>query len=136
MKIQNFKRIIRENFKEEYGELVDGLGLSLNGFAESIITAMSGYLNDDNINQITTSVDVIVDATGKPRSATDIKATIKGKIIGTQVIKCENLTNSNGYLSTAPFITYTDNGGLLRVNHITGLISNNKYRLTVRVFGS
>lgn len=136
MKIQNFKRIIRENFDQEYGELVDGLGLSLNGFAESLVTALSGYLNDDNINQSTTTLDVTVDATGKPRSITDLKANVKGKVTGTQVIRVENLTSSTSYPEGCPFLSFTDNGGLLRINNVTGLTAGNKYRLTVRVFGS
>lgn len=136
MKIQNFKRIIRENFDQEYGELIDGLGLSLNGFAESLVTALSGYLNDDNLNQSTATLDVTVDATGKPKSVTDLKANVKGKVVGTQVIRVENLTSSTSYPKACPFISFTDNGGLLRVNNVTGLAEGYKYRLTVRVYGS
>lgn len=135
-KIQSFKRIIKENFDSDYQDLIDAIGGSINVFAEDVINAFNKNITvDDNLKMEYKDVDVTVNASGLPNITTQYKTVLLGRIKGVSVERAENLTNSTTYPTSAPFITFTQNDQVITIKHITGLVANNKYRLTVLTKG-
>ena len=130
MKVQGFKRIVREDFPEEQQDLADKLGFSINAFADDIINLVNNNITiDDNLNWQVKEVDIVVDASGIPVNSVQFKSTLKGRCKGCQVTRADNLTNTNTYPTSAPFVSFTDNNGVIIINHVSGLQANQKYRL-------
>ncbi|MDO3651371.1 hypothetical protein, partial [Nocardia mangyaensis] len=51
---------------------------------------------------------------------------------GILVVRAQNITTSTNYPTSSPFINYyIGNDGLLRFSKITGLVANEKYKLTL-----
>ena len=134
MKLNNIKRIIEEDFSQDDRLLVRKLSFSLNPFLEQISTLFNKNIDFDNLNQEVINVSVELDALGIPKTQIDIKTSLKTKIKGCHCIRAINLTN-NSYPTSAPFITFTPNGNLLRINHVAGLPANVKYELSVILIG-
>jgi hypothetical protein len=136
MKIQSFKRIVKESFPDEQREFAGLIGDSVNVFAEEVLNAFNKKISvDDNLNMEYKEVEVTVDASGIPKNVLQYKVGLQGKVRGVMVVKVENLTNTNAYPVGAPFATFSTNNNVITVNHITGLIANNKYRLTLLSLG-
>jgi len=134
-RIQNFKRIITEDYEDEYKNLVSKLGSSINTFADEVTSALDNNLSiDDNLNIAKKTLTVTVDASGLPLSSTSVKSGLSGSCIGIQVIGAINLTNSTTSPTSTPFISYDDNGGVIKVNKITNLQANDKYQLNLILY--
>jgi len=134
-KLSGFKRVIKEEFKEEYQELIDKLGYSVNSFAEEVINAFNGNINEDNILDKSKTITTTLDSSGIPTQDLSFKSGLVGKTKGIIVVKAENLTNPNTYPTGAPFCTFSENNGIVSVSHITGLPASQKYRLTLKIIG-
>lgn len=136
MKLQGFKRIVKENFPEEYRELVDILGNSINSLAEDILNATNKNLSvDDNLRMEYKDIEVSMGTNGTPKMLTQFKTSLSGRIRGMSVIKVENSTSPGTAPNDAPFLTWTVNNQVFTITNITGLNDNTKYRLTVLLFG-
>lgn len=132
MKIQSFKRIVKENFPEKSRDIADAIGGSVNVFAEEVLNAFNKKITvDDNLNMEYKEVDVTVNEQGVPVNKTEYKVNLLGRIRGVSVIRADILSNSRAYLNGAPFITFSLNNDLVIIQHITGLVPGVKYRLTL-----
>lgn len=135
MKVNNFKRIIKEDVKEEYRELVEKLAFSINPFAEEVVKALSNNLNiQDNFNQKIRDITVEVDSNGIPKVKTQFKTNLISKCIGTHVIKLDNLTNPLVFQISYPFINFSESNGLLTIDHVSGLPANNNFKLKLVLY--
>ena len=130
--IDSVKRINVEEFKDEDKEVAERIGNVYNYFAEQVTNTINGRLDFENLDRNLVQLNVIVDANGLPVTQTRFSSNIG--VTGTNIVRADNLTNSTSYPSSAPFITYTASGdGFYTVNHITGLVPNNRYRLVVEL---
>lgn len=135
-KIGNFKRLSSEAVESQYRDLIQVIAGSTNDFADQVTIALNSNLTvDDNLNMQYKELDFSVASTGTPIVTTQFKSTLKSRVKGLQVIKVENLTNANVFLTGAPFITFSETNQVVSVLHITGLVINNKYRVTVLSLG-
>lgn len=135
-KIGNFKRLSTEAVESKYRDLIQLIAGSTNDFADEVTTALNNNLTvDENLNMQYKTLEFSVASTGVPTVTTQFKSTLKSRVKGLQVIKVENLTNPNTYLTGAPFITFTETNQVVTVSHITGLVVSNKYRVTVLSLG-
>lgn len=133
-KVNNIKRIIAEDFPQENQELVKQLSTSLNPLLEQITSAFNKNIDFDNLNQEVTTFEVMVDAFGVPISELQIKVTLRTRFKGSSIISAQNLTD--GVLLTgAPFINYELITSGFKVNQITGLVANKKYRISAILIG-
>lgn len=131
-RLQNFKRIIKENLPKESQALADTIGYSVNSFAEEVTNAFNKNISvDDNLSMEYKEIDLEVDGSGVPIIAAQIKTSLSGRIRGMPVIKLDNLTNPSTYPTSAPFVNFDQNNTLLTITHVTGLSTSNKYRLTL-----
>jgi len=132
MRMYSKLKISAEDYPDEFQEAIGILADTYNPFVDELETILNGNIDFENLNQITFQIEITVDSTGKPISGG--KATLSGKNqpLGLQVIKAQNLTSSNTYPTSQPFISYTPSGtGIIQFNNISGLQANNKYRLTI-----
>jgi len=131
-RLTNVQRIIIEDFQEEDRDTVSKLANILNYYMTQNTDIINGRLDYDNINKQLVTIEVTVDANGKPIQATNFSA--EAGLIGGTVLRAQNLTNSAVFPTAQPFISFSPvQSGLYRINNISGLQPNNKYRLFYEV---
>jgi hypothetical protein len=130
MKLGNFKRIISNDYPEDNQKLIEQLGRQLNDAIEQLFAAVNGKLTfNDNILSSSREVEVIVNTAGIPLNRTSISLDRSDVVNGCIVISVVNKTNAASYPTTSPFISFTQNGTQLFIDHVTGLQANNRYLL-------
>lgn len=136
-KLSNPTRVTKENVPKEYQDIVQSVGGPYNAFSDEVYFALNGNLTvSDNLNMRYKVIDLSVNASGNPIIATQFKNTMNVKPTGILVIKVENLTNPTVYPTGAPFASYSENGGVITLNNITGLSTGNKWRITLLTLGN
>lgn len=135
MKLESFKTLKEEDVAEEYRPLIKTIGFSLNSFAQQVLNALNRNLTvDDNLDQETKTFNIEVRSTGIPKTTTNFGLSKLSRVLkGITVVKATNLTDSTT-LSGAPFLTVTQVGKLVEIKHVTGLVADKKYELTVLMF--
>lgn len=134
--IDNLRRIIAEDFDEQDRQLVSKLGGNLNQFMEQVYEAFQGNIDFTNTNEELASYDVTVDGSGSPTTTNKFRSDLT-RIEGVQVIRATNLSNPATYPTTAPFLSFTpEGGGIFRVDNVTGLTSGDNWRLRLRIIGT
>ena len=138
MKLPGFKRLLRQDFKEDDRELVDKLSVSLNIGIETLYTLANNRISlADNIACVVKSFEIKVNANGIPVSGTtniNFGTTINSAV-GVTILRAQNSDNSSIYPTSAPFISFTQNGTSIDINHIAGLPANNTFLLTAVIWG-
>lgn len=131
-KINNIKRIIKEDFPEDQQELIDKLSYSLNPFMEQVSNAFNKGINNDNLSR--EFIQVTVENTaGELKIPTQFKTNLKGRIQGFHILNVENLTNTTTYPTAAPWISWTISGNIITIKKVTGIQDDNKYRFTLEI---
>lgn len=131
MKLSNYKRIISTDFDQEDQQLIEKLGRNLNDGIDGLYFALNNKLTfEDNFLASVKDIEITVDASGTPTTRTSILLSNNLPVKGTQVISTVNKTDGSKYPTSAPFISFTQNGTSLFIDNITGLQAN--YRYVVR----
>ncbi len=135
MKISTFKRIIKEDVKEEYRDLVEKIAFAVNPFAEEVVKALDNNLNiDDNLNQKIREVNIEVNNSGIPKQLLRFKTNLPSVCKGILVLKVDNITNATTYPTGYPFPSFVESDGLITINHITGLPADNIFKLRLLLY--
>ena len=130
MFINNVKRIITEEYPTENQILIQKLAFTLNNFMIEVVDAINGNIGIENLTQEFKVIDIQTDIDGYPIG--NNKFTTKfASVQGIVVLSARNLTNTNSYIKSAPFVSFSQKANIITVNNITGLEVNNKYRLTI-----
>jgi hypothetical protein len=131
-RLPSFRRIFEQDYDPKDQELVRQLSVSINYGFEALYEILNGKLSlTDNTASLITTVNVEVNATGKPKTKTTIKKSGTERFLGFIVIKAENLTNSGIYTAGTPFINYTETTDSITINNVTGLPADNLFQLTL-----
>ena len=131
MKLNNVTQINEEDFDKDDQNVAGKIGNILNPFMQQLVEIADGRIDFENRVENYREIEMTVDANGVPTLNDKIK-TGKGSIRGITVIAAFNLTNSSGYATQQPWISYQPiSGGIIQVSKITGLLPNQKYRLNV-----
>jgi len=137
MKIENFKRLYKNDYNQEFQSMIDSLSFTINPGFEVIYTALNKRLTfNDNFNSTLATVDIKVDANGIPVGNNSFSTSIYGPVIGVFIIRAANQTNANMFPTAQPFVSFTQNQNNVVINHISGLQPDNIYSLTVVALGS
>lgn len=133
-RIDNTRRIVREDYEKEYHALIDKLGFVLNSFMEQTVRQVNGNLDNDNLKSDIINISFKVDAAGLPIGNNLIKSEVT-RPIGATVLSAINTTDGTVYPTSHPFITFTTgtNSRVLKILNITGLQANNSYQLTIKI---
>jgi hypothetical protein len=133
MKLASYRRIITKDFATEDQELIEQLGSTINDSFNSVYSILNKRVNlTDNIAATVKEIIVIVDSDGIPTSLVRFTVDVPNVPV-VQVIcgRARNITNPTTYPTAAPFISFTQNGNTVIINHITGLAANQQWRLIV-----
>ena len=135
--IQGYKRIIVEDFQEKDRDLAGKLAGNINIAFEEIIGALTKNITvGDNLNLNQRTFTVTVDSSGNPVTITKVASNLSSSTAGISVIRAQNQTTSTVTPTGQPFISFTDNSGIITINNITGLQASNQYVLTVILWPS
>lgn len=133
--IDNVKRIAIEEFPDEDKETVERIANYYNYFAEQVTNAINGQLSIENLTREIIQLNVTVNSSGTPIVST--KFTTELGLLGVNVIRAQNLTNTTTYPASTPFLSFDSSGnGVYTIKNISGLQSNNKYKLTLELIYS
>ena len=133
-KITSSKRLNKDEFPDEYQDLVDTLAFTVNPFFEQIYGAFTNGLTfKDNFYGQSITITTKVDAQGRPVN-NQVKYTLKSRPQTIIVLNVVNNTDNAG-LTGAPYVGFSLNGDVLTLNYITGLISGKDYTLSLFVLG-
>lgn len=132
MKLPNFRRIFKQDYKPEDQALVDQLSYTINTGFDPVYEALNNRLTfSENFRSTLVSLNVVVDATGAPRASTTFKLAFTDAVIGVQVLKASNSTNTRTYPTGAPFISFRQSGQVLEILNITGLTAGDTWNITL-----
>lgn len=135
MQLSNTKRIIVEDFKSDDRETVAKLATILNAFMDEVVELSRKNINFDNLNRSLVTIDISVDATGKPMGVTQINTnltTYKGK----NIVDVQSLKAGVANVISTPYLDCTPQGnGIVRINKIYGLPVGTKVRVTIEFIG-
>lgn len=132
MKFPTFKRIFKTDYPTEQQALVEKLSSTINNGFEVLYNAMSKNVDlANNLACTLKAITVKVDSSGTPSSTLSFKIDTIGQIKGIEVIRAENQTDSTIYVTSHPFISYTQDNTTITVNNIKGLPANNTFILTI-----
>jgi hypothetical protein len=133
MKLPSFRRIITQDFKKEFQELMEQLGSNINDGFNVVYTALNKRLTfTDNIACTVKTITVTVDSSGNPQEFSQFNLDVQNTpVLGVVVISAQNLTNPAVYPSSAVWISYSQDGNRIIINNIKGLQADNVYSLRV-----
>lgn len=132
-KLDNVKRIVKEDYDPEFHGLIDKLAYVLNAFMEQTTTQMNGNLDFDNLKQDVVTYRVTVDSSGVPTTNNLLRTGITNPR-GFRIIRAVSVENPTTVFPTAqPFITSSPGTGgqVVKILHIAGLQANVSFNLTV-----
>lgn len=135
MKIYNPTQITASDYPQDMQQTIEMLGNVLNPFMQQVYELSEGRIDFENTVNNIKNIEIIVDSNGVPVQGSQFQAGKSG-IRGFQVINAYNITNSAISATAQPFIAkYTNSsGGLIEIQKITGLVADNKFRLTILIY--
>jgi hypothetical protein len=134
-RVPDIKRIKKEDFNSDQQDWVEKLAFPLNSFMEQVRSAFQKKIDFTNLNQELITISLIVDASGFPITTTKYKSNLSTNVAGHTVLGHVNRTDSTVMVTGAPYLTFTESGGIVQILHVTGLPANNKFDLTVLSIG-
>lgn len=134
-KLDNIRRILREDYEKEYHGMIDRLAFTLNRFMDQVAGEMNGNIDFANLNQEFITFDMTVNSSGVP-VGNDLFRVNRANATGFIVISAINKTDGTLFPTSAPFISTTGSGPVIKVKNISGLQANNKYALKIMVIGN
>jgi hypothetical protein len=129
-KIQAPVRIRLEDFTAEERNLAEKIGNAYNTFNEDVYNVLNGNVDFDNLAQAVTLVDVEMATGGSLAVPTSIRSGI-GRVSGILCVSALNLADSTVYPTGTPFVSFSQEGQVVRLQNIAGLQDNSRYRLTL-----
>lgn len=138
MKVNNYKRIVKEDFEEENRGLIERLGYSINSVMEQLVNLLNKNITvEDNLQQEIKTIEITtsVNSPTTPKESTKFKNNLTNTIKGVLVISVENLTNTNSIPTSAVQVFFSENSKIVTVSGVTGLTANNKYRIKLLTIG-
>jgi hypothetical protein len=131
-KLNNTRRIKAEDYEDDYSQLVSQLGSILNSHMQEVEDILDSSIDFDNKVENVLEFNITVGADGRPIQTPFKVNTGLNHINGFTVISARNQTNSIVYPTGQPFISFTPvGGGIVKIDHISGLVGNNKYLLKI-----
>jgi hypothetical protein len=129
----SFKRLVYTDFPQQFQTLVDQMSYTINNSFESIFDAMANGISiRDNLQATVVDVNVTVDSTGAPLTATSFKISNSNPIDGTQVIRAVPTQNgSTSVPSSGVMISYSQTGSKVTISNITGIPANVPFSVRV-----
>lgn len=127
-KLKSYARINTADYTDEQQPLVEQLGLQINTGFEPVYSALSNRLTfEENFLCTVREVEMTLAASGIPLNRTSIILDNNLPVKSVLTLSVVNKTSASVFPTGAPFISFTQNGTTLFIDHITGLVPNNRY---------
>lgn len=134
MKVNNIKRLTKDDFDKEYQQLIDRLSFSLTPFMEQVVSAFNKNVDFDNLNQEFIILDTQVDAQGRPTMNSEIKNPLRTRVRGIQCVNAQNMTD-NTLLTGGITVVFVVESNLIKISQITGLPTGKRFNLSIILIG-
>ena len=133
MQLDNPITINPGDYPEEYAEVVEILGGTLNDFMRQVVELSRANIDFDNLTSEIISFEVTVNETVAPTSTLTLKVNKTATPNGFNVIAAR--MNGNNYPTATPFISFTPKGNFnVTIDNISGLKAGQKARITAIVY--
>jgi len=127
-KLATYKRLTTGDFEEEQQPLIEQLAFPINDGFNELYFAMNGRVDlKNNLFCTVKDVEITVNVSNIPTSTASFTLDKTGKVLGCQVIYAVNQVNSASYPTSQPFVSFTQNGNTVTINHISGLQAGQRY---------
>lgn len=131
-RIDEPRRLNVDEFPEDSRETISRLSEYYNYFVEQVTNAINGNIDYDNRKEKLIELLITTDTSGQPTP--QLKFVQDAGLIGTSVIRVDNLTNASIYPESHPFMSFSTSGdGVYTVTNITGLRASTKYRVVIEL---
>lgn len=131
-KLNSYSRIISNDYDSEQQPLVEKLSGQINGGFDPVYSALSNRLTfEENFLCTVREVEITVGANGIPLTRTSFVLNNTNPVRGAIVLGMTNKTNAAGFPTGAPFVSTSQNGNVLFIDHVTGLLPNNRYSIRI-----
>lgn len=131
-KLSDIRRIIPEDFEEEYQDLVTKISGSYNEFADEVYQVVNGQLDFDNLSRSKVTVDVTFNSSGIPTQ----EVVINSKLSYVSMLHIGKITsnNSNIKFTQTPYLDWTyQGGGNVKINYGLGFTAGLKYSISLEL---
>lgn len=132
-KIPDLKRITKEDFPEQYRDLIEKLAFPLNSHMEQVRNLFNKNITFDNLAQDITTLSVQTGANGQPINKIEFKSTLNDRVKGLIPISANITSNNTSFVTQMPFISFTQDVNIVRITNIAGLSPETTYELTLLV---
>lgn len=135
MKLPNFRRLIKSDYKEEYQGLIETLSFSLNNGIEVLYQTLNKAVSlRDNVACTIKDIDVEVTTTGAPVGNLKFSLDNTNRILGVLVLNAINTKNPTVLPLAGVFVSFTQENKTIIINSIKGLPANQPFTLTIVAF--
>lgn len=132
MHLSFLRRLVKEDFAQQYQDVVGKIGYVINPAMEQLSLALKNNLTwSDNIAAQVITFQVTVDSSGTPSGSISFASTLNSPINHMMVTRANAVGNTTIYPTSAPFISFIQNGTNVSINNITGLPANIPFNITL-----
>lgn len=133
MQVSFLRRLVKEDFPQQYKDVVGKIGSILNPALEQLSLCLHNNITwADNFAATVINIAVTVDANGIPVSPTSFLSKLPSQTKHAFVTRAVSQLNPGTvFVTAAPFIDFVDNNGTVSLNHVTGLPANTTFTLTI-----
>lgn len=125
----DLKRISKEDFPAEFHALIDKLAFPLNSHMEQVRNLFNKGIDFDNLTQEVITLKVQTNASSNPINTLTFKSTLRGRVRGIIVMSANITSATLSYPTQAPFVSFSQNNGIVTINNISGLAPETTYEL-------
>jgi len=135
MKLPNFKRIVKSDYKEEFHGIIENLSFSINNGIEVVYQALNRAISlRDNVACTVMDVIMEVDANGTPKVRTTFSLNSTNRILGICVLNAVNTKNPTILPTSGVFVYFTQENKTIFVKGVKGLPADQQFTLTLVAF--
>lgn len=137
MKLPNFKRIVKSDYKQEFHGIIENLSFSLNNGIEVLYQALNRAISlKDNIACTVMDVIIEVDSEGTPKVRTSFLLNSTNRVLGVSVLNAVNSKNPTILPTSGVFVYFTQENKTLFIKNVKGLPADQPFTLTLVAFES
>lgn len=136
-KLSTYRRIVSTDYDDQYKDLVDRLGTSINNSMDQLFDALNNKLNfKDNISATIASVTVTVNSSGVPTRTTQFKLnSTQTTVEGIFTINAYGANDSSILPTAGVFVSFSKNEGFVTIENVKGLQADIPYVLKIVCLG-
>lgn len=133
MKIQSIPKIVKTDYPKEMQDAIEQLSYTINPLIDVLTQLANNNISiADNLSSIVKTVILSVDANGTPSGTTGFNLGKNTVILGLQIKRAVNNTDSTVYPTGGVWITYTQSGSQIIINNVKGLPVGYQFTLTIQ----